>query len=47
MKKCKWLAEFEGVCCNASCMYCADCPPAYYDCESNELCKHYEKEEEK
>lgn len=21
MKKCKWLAEFEGICCNADCKY--------------------------
>ena len=45
MKKCKWLAEFEGICCNADCEYVADNPLFYCKCESKEDCKYYEKEE--
>lgn len=25
-KTCDWLAEFEGICCNADCEYCATNP---------------------
>ena len=40
--KCKWLAEFEWICCNGDCQYVADNPP--YKCESKEDCKYYEEE---
>lgn len=45
MKKCKWLAEFEGICCNADSKYVADNPPFNCKCESKDDCKYYEIEE--
>ncbi len=45
--KCKWYAEFEGVCTNGECPYRGDtCPTS----EHSEVCKHAEekpKEEER
>lgn len=38
--KCKWYAEFEGVCTNGESPYCGDvCPTSEYP----EVCKHAEK----
>lgn len=38
--KCKWYAEFEGVCTNGSCPYCGDiCPTSEYP----EVCKYAEE----
>lgn len=37
--KCKWYAEFEGVCTNGECPYCGDtCPMSEYP----EVCKYAE-----
>lgn len=37
--KCKWYAEFEGVCTNGECPYCGDtCPMSEYP----EVCKYTE-----
>lgn len=37
--KCKWYAEFEGVCTNGECPYCSDaCPTS----EHPEVCKYAE-----
>lgn len=41
--KCKWYAEFEGVCTNGDCPYRGDtCPTSEYP----EVCKHAEEEPE-
>ena len=41
--KCKWYAEFEGVCTNGECPYRGDvCPTS----EHPEVCKHAEKKTE-
>lgn len=38
--KCKWYAEFEGVCTNGECPYCSDvCPTS----EHPEVCKYAEE----
>lgn len=38
--KCKWYAEFEGVCTNGECLYCGDvCPTS----EHPEVCKYAEE----
>ena len=44
-QKCKWLAEFEGICCNGDCEFVADNPPFYCKCLSKEECKYYEEED--
>lgn len=44
MNKCKWLAEFEGVCTNGDCRWVADSPPSYCKCETQDDCKYFEKE---
>lgn len=42
--KCKWYAEFEGVCTNGECPYRGDtCPTS----EHPEVCKYYNKPEKK
>jgi hypothetical protein len=42
--KCKWYAEFEGVCTNGECPYRGDtCPTS----EHPEVCKYYEQAEKK
>ena len=42
--KCKWYAEFEGVCINGECPYRGDvCPTS----EHMEACKYYEQAEKK
>lgn len=41
--KCKWYANFEGVCTNGECPYCGDtCPMSKYP----EVCKYAEKQPE-
>lgn len=41
--KCKWYADFEGVCTNGECPYRGDtCPTS----EHPEVCKHAEKKPE-
>lgn len=42
--KCKWYAEFEGVCTNGECPYRGDVCPT---CEHPEVCKYYNKPEKK
>lgn len=42
--KCKWYADFEGVCTNGECPYRGDvCPTS----EHPEVCKYYNKPEKK
>lgn len=42
--KCKWYADFEGVCTNGECPYRGDtCPTSEYP----EACKYYNKPEKK
>lgn len=42
--KCRWYAEFEGVCTNGECPYRGDtCPTSEYP----EVCKYYNKPEKK
>lgn len=38
--KCRWYAEFEGVCTNGECLYCGDTCPT---CEHPEACKYAEE----
>lgn len=41
--KCKWYADFEGVCTNGECPYCGDvCPTSEYP----DVCKYAEKQTE-
>lgn len=43
--KCKWLEEFNYICCNGECKYVADSPDC--KCESKEDCIYYEERDDK
>lgn len=38
-KRCKWYAEYEGVCLNADAKFCADNPPyTFEECDEFDHC---------